>query len=70
MQHRVRFQKDVRYQVAQLNLAFLFLNRFLDICDAIEDDNTEIDNSDFLQTDLPSPYEVSCFNTSPSLDSN
>jgi intraflagellar transport protein 172 len=44
--------------VAQLNLAFLFLNRFLDICDAIEDDNTEIDNSDFLQTDLPSPYEV------------
>merc|ERR1711981_1305661 len=41
--------------VAQLNLAFLFLNRFLDICDAIEDDNTEIDNSDFLQTDLPSP---------------
>jgi intraflagellar transport protein 172 len=45
--------------VPQLNLAFLFLNRFLDICDAIEDpESTEIDNSDFLQTDLPSPYEV------------
>jgi intraflagellar transport protein 172 len=45
--------------VAQLNLAFLFLNRFLDICDAIEDpESTEIDNTDFLQTDLPSPYEV------------
>jgi intraflagellar transport protein 172 len=45
--------------VPQMNLAFLYLNRFLDICDAIEDpDSTEIDNSDFLQTDLPSPYEV------------
>jgi intraflagellar transport protein 172 len=45
--------------VPQLNLAFLFLNRFLDICDAIEDpESTEIDNSDFLNTDLPSPYEV------------
>jgi intraflagellar transport protein 172 len=45
--------------VPQLNLAFFFLNRFLDICDAIEDpDSTEIDNSDFLETDLPTPYEV------------
>merc|ERR1719271_984721 len=45
--------------VAQLNLGFLFLNRFLDICDTIEDpESTEIDNSDFLQTDPPSPYEV------------
>lgn len=41
------------------NLAFFFLNRFLDVSDAIEDpDNAEIDNSDFLQTDIPSPYEV------------
>jgi intraflagellar transport protein 172 len=41
------------------NLAFFYLNRFLDICDAIEDpDSTEIDNSDFLDTDLPTPYEV------------
>jgi intraflagellar transport protein 172 len=45
--------------VPQPNLAFFYLNRFLDICDAIEDpDSTEIDNSDFLNTDLPTPYEV------------
>jgi intraflagellar transport protein 172 len=43
----------------QLNLAFFYLNRFLDICDAIEDpDSAEIDNSDFLETDLPTPYDV------------
>ena len=42
-----------------MNLAFFFLNRFLDVCDAIESpDSAEIDNSDFLETDLPTPYEV------------
>merc|ERR1719498_511697 len=45
--------------VPQMNLAFFFLNRFLDVCDAIESpDSAEIDNSDFLETDLPTPYEV------------
>ena len=42
-----------------MNLAFFFLNRFLDVCDAIESpDSAEIDNSDFMETDLPTPYEV------------
>lgn len=36
---------------------FFFLNRYLDIVDAIEDQQ-EIDNSDFMDTDIPSPYET------------
>ena len=38
-------------------MSFFFLNRFLDIADAIEDpDNAAIDNTDFMETDIPSPY--------------
>lgn len=37
------------------NNAFVFLNRFVDVSDLIEepDDNAGMDNSDFLETDIP-----------------
>merc|ERR1712176_742522 len=39
--------------------SFFFLNRFLDIADAIEDpENAAIDNTDFMDTDIPSPYDL------------
>jgi intraflagellar transport protein 172 len=42
-----------------INMAFLFLNRFLDIADAIEDpDNAGIDNMDFKDTDIPDPCDL------------
>jgi len=42
-----------------INMAFFFLNRFLDIADAIDDpDNAAIDNTDFMDTDIPSPYDL------------
>ncbi|TMW62984.1 hypothetical protein Poli38472_005602 [Pythium oligandrum] len=41
-----------------LSPAFVFFNRYLDICEAIEDgDMTNLDNTDFLGTDIPSPTE-------------
>lgn len=41
-------------------MAFMFFNRYLDLYDAIEDpDNGGItDNSDFQDTDIPSPFEI------------
>merc|ERR1712232_1310661 len=42
-----------------INMAFFFLNRFLDIADAIDDpENAAIDNTDFMDTDIPSPYDL------------
>jgi len=42
-----------------INMSFFFLNRFLDISDAIEDpENAAIDNTDFMETDIPSPYDL------------
>merc|ERR1719428_1133753 len=42
-----------------INMAFFFLNRYLDIADAIEDpEGAAIDGSDFLETDIPSPYDL------------
>ena len=36
------------------NMAFVFFNRFLDVCEAIEDGSLEgLDNSDFVETDIP-----------------
>mmetsp|Transcript_17930 Transcript_17930/g.51630 ORF Transcript_17930/g.51630 Transcript_17930/m.51630 type:complete len:974 (+) Transcript_17930:3-2924(+) len=41
------------------NMSFFFFNRFLDISDAIEDpENAAIDNTDFMDTDIPSPYDL------------
>merc|ERR1719336_820071 len=46
-------------QANMINMSFFFLNRFLDISDAIEDpDNAAIDNTDFMDTDIPSPYDL------------
>jgi intraflagellar transport protein 172 len=50
---------------SMINMSFFFLNRFLDIADAIEDpDNAAIDNTDFMDTDIPSPYELDLPETS------
>uniref|UniRef100_A0A3P8UXR3 Intraflagellar transport protein 172 homolog n=1 Tax=Cynoglossus semilaevis TaxID=244447 RepID=A0A3P8UXR3_CYNSE len=39
------------------NMAFIFLNHFLDLCDAIAEGNLDaLDHSDFLNTDIP--FEV------------
>jgi len=44
---------------SMINMSFFFLNRFLDISDAIEDpENAAIDNTDFMDTDIPSPYDL------------
>ena len=46
--------------VNKLNQAFVFTNRFLDICDAMEeaDSSTMIDNADFESTDIPFDFNV------------
>lgn len=42
-----------------LSNAFVYLNRFVDLSDVIDDpDNVNIDNSDFVDTDIPLPYDV------------
>lgn len=42
-----------------LSMAFVLLNRFSDICDVIDDPDTgDIDNGDFLVSDIPTPVEV------------
>lgn len=41
-----------------LSPAFVFFNRYLDLCEAIEDgDASNLDNTDFLGTDIPTPME-------------
>merc|ERR1712127_822391 len=42
------------------DMAFIFLNRYIDLYDAIEDpDNNGITNNDeFEETDIPSPYDI------------
>ena len=39
-------------------LAFVLLNHFVDLCDAIEDPDDPVDNSDFTNTDIPSPFSM------------
>ena len=43
-----------------LNMAFVFLNRYLDLAEAIEDpDSAQLsDNLDFQGTDVPSPFDI------------
>lgn len=68
----LRYTKEIRADKAFLdageankregifNMAFMFYNRYLDLFDAIEDpDNGGIsDNTDFQDTDIPSPFEI------------
>lgn len=38
-------------------MAFVFLNRFLDVCEAIEEGSLDsLDHTDFIDTDIP--YEI------------
>jgi len=57
---RAFYEAGIDCKVAnQINMAFFFLNRFLDIADAIDDpENAQIDNTDFMETDIPSPYDL------------
>jgi intraflagellar transport protein 172 len=43
-----------------MSLAFMLLNRYLDIFEVIEDpkSNNLGDNSEFANSDIPSPYDV------------
>jgi len=47
-------------EVGQYDKAVIFLNRYIDLYDAIEDpDNNGIqDNAEFEDTDIPSPYDI------------
>mmetsp|Transcript_36011 Transcript_36011/g.113938 ORF Transcript_36011/g.113938 Transcript_36011/m.113938 type:complete len:205 (+) Transcript_36011:103-717(+) len=46
-------------EAGMLNQAFVFLNRYLDLADAIDDpDNGVLENSDFVHTDIPFDYPL------------
>ncbi|RWS06825.1 Wimple/ift172-like protein [Dinothrombium tinctorium] len=55
----------------RFDLAFVFWNHFLDIADAIEEGDTNVDHSDFEGTDVPSevplPNELFCVENDPKL---
>ncbi|KAG6623993.1 intraflagellar transport protein 172 [Phytophthora cinnamomi] len=41
-----------------LSAAFVYFNRYLDLCEAIDDgDASNLDNTDFIGTDIPSPLD-------------
>ena len=43
----------------QLNMAFVFFNRFVDLTDLMADpEQGDIDHADFLITDIPSPFDT------------
>merc|ERR1719502_1257044 len=47
--------------VGELNMAFVFLNRYLDITEAVEEhepSSTTLDNSDFANTDIPFDFPL------------
>jgi intraflagellar transport protein 172 len=52
---------DANRKIQQNDMAFIFLNRYIDLYDAIEDpeNNPISDNADFEGTDIPSPYDIS-----------
>lgn len=46
---------------SDLNMAFVFLNRFLDISEAVEEHDTSsttLDNSDFAETEIPFDFPL------------
>jgi len=48
-------------QANDLSMAFVFLNRYLDISEAMEeggDSSTSLDNSDFLESGLPTDFPL------------
>ncbi len=41
-------------------MAFMFLNRYIDLADAIDEENTDmLDNADFAGTDIPFEINLS-----------
>lgn len=52
---------EANRKVGQNDMAFIFFNRYIDLYDAIEDpeNNGISDNTDFEDTDIPSPYDIS-----------
>jgi len=68
----LRYTKEIRADKAyfdagtacrtagQNDAAFIFLNRYIDLYDAIDDPENAggIDNSEFENTDIPSPFEI------------
>ncbi|CAD7963993.1 unnamed protein product [Amoebophrya sp. A25] len=42
----------------QISSSFLYLNRYLDIVDAIQDEMAHLDNAEFEQTDIPNPADL------------
>ncbi len=45
----------------RLNMAFVMLNRFLDLCDAMDDPDSSaavIENADFADTDIPFDFHI------------
>jgi intraflagellar transport protein 172 len=41
------------------NLSFMFMNRFVDVCDWIEEPGDELDNGDFMESDIPTSADIS-----------
>lgn len=68
----LRYCKEIRsdkafYDAGEANkkagnneMAYIFLNRYIDLYDAIEDPDTNgiTDNEQFEETDIPSPYDI------------
>lgn len=52
---------EANRKIGQNDMAYIFFNRYIDLYDAIEDpeNNGISDNTDFEETDIPSPYEIS-----------
>lgn len=56
----ILFKKINNYLKNNMGMAFMLLNRYLDIYEVIEDPDNEnlSENNDFAQTDIPSPFNV------------
>jgi len=51
---------EANKKIGSNDMAFIFLNRYIDLYDAIEDpeNNGITDNAEFEETDIPSPYDI------------
>lgn len=51
---------EANKKAGNYDMAFIFLNRYIDLYDAIEDpeNNGITDNAEFEETDIPSPYDI------------
>ena len=47
-------------EAGRLNMAFVFLNRYLDLSEAMEDDADAgpLENADFVDTDIPFDFSI------------